>query len=67
MREIQQKMKINSEWIGSQAVVINLLKPTVYVTHRQVYHSRILHSAALVVYFVFTSEQTATFNPYNTI
>jgi hypothetical protein len=44
---------------------INLLQPTGYVMHQQVYNSRILHSATLFVCFVFISEQIGNFALYN--
>ena len=41
--------------------MVNLLKPTGYVMHERVQHSRILRSEHTVfVCFVFISEQTAT-------
>ena len=45
---------------------IKRLKPTVYVMHQQVKHSRILHSAPnLFMCFIFISKQMATFAPYS--
>jgi len=44
---------------------INFLKPTGYVMHQHVQHSRILRSAhAVFVCFVFIWEQTATCATY---
>jgi len=60
---------ISLDVIGSYAIHvycgINLLKPTSYVMHQQVKHSRSLRSAhTLLICFVFISEQTATWATY---
>jgi hypothetical protein len=45
--------------------LINLLKPTSYVIHQQVKHSRILHSSHTVfMCFTFIPEQMATIAPH---
>jgi len=44
---------------------VNLLKPTGYVMHQQVKHSRILHSVTLLMCSAFILEQIVTFAPYN--
>ena len=49
---------------GSEIQNFNLLKPTGYVMHQQVYNSRILHSAHTpFICFEFISEKNREFCP----
>jgi hypothetical protein len=63
------KVTRDREWVSDSSArcgKINLLKPTGYVMHQQIWHSRNVHSADIVfMCFIFISEQTATCATYN--
>jgi len=47
------------------AELLNLLKPTVYVMHKQVWHSTVRSAHTVFMCFVFIWEQTATCATYS--